>query len=97
MEMPTQKDNRGAWVDYALTLVDDEEDAEWVKQATKKELVAEFGEDSGSGEPSEAVATGFQEHPVGVGVECPYCGAETLSTWPFEHCWRCGNREWSDS
>lgn len=33
-------------------------------------------------------------HPVGVGVPCPLCGAPTLATWPFEQCWRCGNREW---
>lgn len=35
-----------------------------------------------------------QEHPVGVGVQCPVCGAETIPTWPFEHCHRCGNRNW---
>lgn len=35
-----------------------------------------------------------QDHPVGLGVECPACGSATIPTWPFEHCWKCGNRTW---
>ena len=51
---------------------------------------------SDDGEPSEAVATGYQVHPIGVDVECSSCGAKTVATWPFDHCWKCGNRDWKD-
>lgn len=35
-------------------------------------------------------------HCVGVGVECPRCKTLSMESWPYEHCYKCGNRDWVD-
>ncbi len=30
--------------------------------------------------------------PGGKDFVCPFCGAQGLDSWRFDHCWKCGDR-----